>query len=119
MSPLAFTTTRKTARKSSPSPNIVTNPPCPEDRDPDEILVPATPPRISFACKEYCRSFHRSYAIVDLAEYWPYVGISHNSFNSAYSALDASDVDAQGCYLASSQIGPSFDAQMARHYRQQ
>ena len=47
-------------------------------------------------------------AIVDLAEYWPYVRISHNSFNSAYSALDAPDVDAQWCFLVSPKI-PSFE----------
>jgi len=72
---------------------------------------PATPPRISVAYKKTLLLFippELADAIVDLAEYWPYVGISHNSFNSAYSALDAPDADAQWCFLVSPQI-PSFE----------
>jgi hypothetical protein len=46
-------------------------------------------------------------AIVDLAEYWLYIGISHNSFNSAYSALAAPDSNAEWCFLVSPKI-PAF-----------
>ena len=110
MSP-AFTTTRNAAQKSLPSLQIVTNLPCPDDRDAGEIPRPSYSPEDISRVQETLLLFippELADAIVDLAEYWPYVGISHNSFNSAYSALEAPDADAQWCFLVSPQI-PSFE----------
>lgn len=105
------TITRKLARKSLPPLHIVTNLPCPDDRDIGKIPQPSYSPEDISRVQGILLLFfppELADAIVDLAEYWPYVGISHNSFNSAYSALDAPDADAQWCFLVSPQI-PSFE----------
>ena len=109
MAPPSSTTQRAT-RNSLPSLHIVTNLPCPDDQDPSELPRPTYAPEDISRVQEILLRFlppELAEAIIDLAEYWPYVGISHNSFNSAYSALDAPDADAQWCFLVSPQI-PSF-----------
>lgn len=105
------TITQKPTRNSLPSLHLVTNLPCPDDRDLGEIPRPTYAPEDISLVQEILLLFfppELADAIVDLAEYWPYVGISHNSFNSAYSALDAPDADAQWCFLVSPQI-PAFE----------
>ncbi|KIM38524.1 hypothetical protein M413DRAFT_242934 [Hebeloma cylindrosporum] len=100
-------TTQKPPRKPLPSLHIVTNLPCPADRDASEIPQPSYAPEDITLVQEILLLFlppELADAVVGLAEYWPYVGISHNSFNSAYSALDAPDHDAQWCFLVSPPI---------------
>jgi len=107
----SYTTTQKLPRNSPPSLHIVTNLPCRDDRDLGEIPRPTYAPEDINRVQKILLLFfppELADAIVDLAEYWPYVGISHNSFNSAYSALDAPDADAQWCFLVSPKI-PSFE----------
>jgi len=107
MSSLLSTASPKSIRSSRPSLHIVTNLPCPADRDLGEIPRPTYAPEDISCVQKLLLTFvppELADIIIDLAEYWPYVGISHNSFNSAYSALAAPDMNAQWCFLVSPKV---------------
>ncbi|KAH9476316.1 hypothetical protein JR316_0011891 [Psilocybe cubensis] len=95
----------------TPSIHIATDLPCPADKDTGPM------PRPSYSVSDICRvqnillhfvPVELADVIIDLAEYWPWVAVSRNSFNSAYSALEAPDNNAQWCFLVTPKV-PSIE----------
>lgn len=90
-----------------PPMQITTDLPCLADKDLDEIPAPRYAPDDIAKVQQILLSFvptELADIILDMAEYWPYVGISRNSFASAYSAIEAPDGDAQWCYLVTPSV---------------
>ena len=103
----------KTPRRPTPAPPVVitTKLPCALDRDLDEV------PRTNYTPQDIARvqrillnfmPTELADAILDMTEYWPYVGASRNDFSTSYSALDGPDQNAQWCYMVSPRI-PSIE----------
>ncbi|KAF8960750.1 hypothetical protein BDZ97DRAFT_1280660 [Flammula alnicola] len=107
-----FSRTKSSRKTSLAHPaHIKTNLPCPADEDLDEVPHPVYTPNDISRVQRILLHFvpaELADAIIDLAEYWPYVGVSRNAFASAYSALDGPDRNAQWCYLVSPRI-PSLE----------
>jgi len=85
--------------------------PCPEDKDltpiPQATYIPDDISRI----RGYLRNFvptELADIIIDEAEIWPWVGVSSNSYTSAFSALEGNDSNAEWCYLVSPSV-PSLE----------
>ncbi|KAF8178933.1 hypothetical protein BJ912DRAFT_983471 [Pholiota molesta] len=103
----------KSSPRSSPTPSVQVNTklPCPEDSDLDEVPHPNYTPEDIVRVQRLLLHFvptELADAIIDLAEYWPYVGTSRNDFSTSYSALEAPDSNAQWCYLVSPEV-PSVE----------
>ncbi|KAF5310165.1 hypothetical protein D9619_010233 [Psilocybe cf. subviscida] len=95
------------APQNIPPMQIITDLPCPADEDLDEIPAPRYTPDDIVKVQHILLNFvptELADVILDMAEYWPYVGISRNSFASAYSAIEAPDGDAQWCYLVTPRV---------------
>lgn len=96
---------------NTPSIHIATDLPCPADKDTDPMPRPAYTPSDISRVQRILLHFvpvELADAIIDLAEYWPWVAVSRNSFTSAYSALEAPDSNAQWCYLVTPKV-PSIE----------
>ncbi|KAF9472909.1 hypothetical protein BDN70DRAFT_886443 [Pholiota conissans] len=105
----SFSSNKPTSRRPSPIPSMQVNTklPCPEDLDTDEPSHPNYAPDDIARVQRILLHFvpaELADAIIDLAEYWPYVGTSRNDFSTSYSALDAPDANAQWCYLVSPKV---------------
>lgn len=103
----------RTPRRTTPTPPvaITTKLPCPLDQDLDEVPRPNyTPQDIARVQRILLNSVPTELAdaILDMAEYWPYVDASRNDFSTSYSALDGPDQNAQWCYMVSPKI-PSIE----------
>lgn len=95
----------------TPSIHVATDLPCPADKDLDDIPRPKYTPSDIGRVQSILLHFvpvELADAIIDMAEYWPWVAVSRNSFTSAYSALEAPDSNAQWCYIVSPKI-PSIE----------
>ena len=81
--------------------------PCEGDIDLDELPRPRyTPDDIQRVQKTLLHfvPVELADAILDMAEFWPFMSVSRNSFMSAAAALEAPDSNAQWCYLVSPAI---------------
>lgn len=103
--------TPRRAFPATPSVSINTKLPCTLDQDFDEIPAPNYTPDDIARVQRVLLNFvpaELADAILDLAEYWPYIGASRNDFSTAYSALEGPDQNAQWCYMVSPPI-PSVE----------
>jgi len=85
--------------------------PCSEDIDLDQGSQPSYLPQDITEIQDILNQFlptELSDVIVDMAEIWPYVIISRNSFTPALTALEGPDGHAQWCYLVSPPV-PSLN----------
>ncbi|KAF4609507.1 hypothetical protein D9613_012299 [Agrocybe pediades] len=92
----------------TPSPATVELP-CPADRDRELVPGAKYDPKCIDAIRDLLTYFvpvELADAIIDMAELWPWIAVSRNSYMSAYSALEAPDGNAQWCYLVSPEIPP-------------
>ncbi len=78
--------------------------PCSEDIDLEPASQPSYLPQEMTEIQHILGNFlpiELSDVIIDMAEIWPYVVISRNSFTPALTALEGPDGNAQWCYLVS------------------
>ncbi|KAJ3507333.1 hypothetical protein NLJ89_g6365 [Agrocybe chaxingu] len=96
---------------SVPSLHVTSDLPCLEDKDTDRIPQPHYAPDDIARVQAMLTHFvpvELADAILDMAEFWPWIAVSRNSYTSAYSALEAPDSNAQWCYLVTPKI-PSVE----------
>ncbi|KJA16118.1 hypothetical protein HYPSUDRAFT_207275 [Hypholoma sublateritium FD-334 SS-4] len=103
----------RTYRRVTPTPPvaITTKLPCTLDQDLDELPLPNYTPQDIARVQRILLNFvptELADAILDMAEYWPYVDVSRNDFSTSYSALDGPDQNAQWCYMVSPKV-PSVE----------
>ncbi|CAA7270492.1 unnamed protein product [Cyclocybe aegerita] len=94
-----------------PSLHATSDLPCPEDKDKEPIPLPHYGPDDIARVQAMLTHFipvELADAILDMAEFWPWISVSRNSYTSAYSALEGPDCNAQWCYLVTPKI-PSVE----------
>ncbi|KAF8147992.1 hypothetical protein B0H34DRAFT_803135 [Crassisporium funariophilum] len=97
-------TSDKCSSAPPPSTQFSTDLPCVADIDIERPPQPTyTPDDINLVQAMLLRLIPAELAdaIIEMAEFWPWVGVSRNAYTAAFSALDAPDHNAQWCYLLS------------------
>lgn len=87
-----------------PDSHVASDLPCPEDIDLEPVPQPSYFPHEIVEIQQILGTFlpvELLDVVIDMAEIWPYVVISRNSYSPALTALEGPDGNAQWCHLVS------------------